>query len=559
MKRQFRDFTPLRESGSPKSTAARGGRIYKNVTIIKSGLGNRRDRNYYPPATLQEAAKSGQFEGLRAFADHPDALSEETRPERSIRDIVGVYTNTKFKESGGSGGGGAVVGDLRILKSASWLSDMIDELVDVGQSDKVGISINGRGQTEPQRIKLEESGEELDANVLQKFLDLKSADLVTEAGAGGGFQQLLESARGAKESTKMTRSEFKSLKEAAAKGDKDAIKKLAKAAEAAVVTESDDEEAEGGAKKKKVKTKEAKVGKKVKTAKKGAAVEEVEEADADAELDATAQDLVDAADADEAEGDDVTEAEGDESSDDDAEADDEAEGDETEEADADDAEGDETEEADADADDEEAGGKKKKAKTRESAFGATNGGSTKNLTGKNKQVSGGKPKNTKGVKTSGAGAFTKNSSGPSSKGNKFGYNSAKKGGSVSGRTREAELEAQLAKSERRNERLAEALKVRQTADKAKKMLRESKVPENLRPNLLRRMVGRSEEQMREEIDFTERLLESAGASRSDEFDDIEGAGSSIRESFGHGSRSGEDDIDSLIEGLPLREAADDEE
>lgn len=239
------EFTPFSVSGGrsllerAKEASNGRGKTYKGVTIIRAGIGNKKDRNYYPPDVLKESAESGVFEGLRAYIDHPDSVSEEILPERSIRDVGGLYRNTKFKESKN---GGRVVGDLHILGNHKWLADMIDELIEIGASDKIGISINGRGQTKPARVKLAESGEEIDVNWLERFLDLRSADLVTEAGAGGGFQQLLESARGTKESNsmgKLTKKELAELQEAAGKGDKEALAKLAEAAAASLEEASD--------------------------------------------------------------------------------------------------------------------------------------------------------------------------------------------------------------------------------------------------------------------------------------------------------------------------------
>ena len=103
-------FTSLQESGAARSTAgAQGRRVYRGVTIIKSGLGNRRDRNYYPAETLEKAVTEGKFTNLKAYADHQDTISEEVQPERTIRDMVGVYRGERWhKESGG----GRVIADL---------------------------------------------------------------------------------------------------------------------------------------------------------------------------------------------------------------------------------------------------------------------------------------------------------------------------------------------------------------------------------------------------------------------------------------------------------------
>ena len=146
-------YTSLREAHAQPSEKTDRGSVYKNVTLIKSGLGNRRDKNYYPAHVLESAVNDGLFEGLRAFADHPDSVSEEVQPERTVRDLVGIYENANYNPDSQS-----VQADLRVLRSHKWLSETIDELLESGHGDKIGLSINGRGQTEPKRMKLEESG-----------------------------------------------------------------------------------------------------------------------------------------------------------------------------------------------------------------------------------------------------------------------------------------------------------------------------------------------------------------------------------------------------------------
>jgi hypothetical protein len=435
---------------------------------------------------------------LRAFADHPDAISEETHPERSVRDIVGIYTNARFREDGGAP---RVVGDLRVLRSAKWLADMVDELVEMGQAGKVGISINGRGQTVPRTIKAAEAdGSDMEVHDVQKFVDLRSADIVTEAGAGGGFQQLLECARCAQEKRPMTISEMQAIHEAAGKGDQEAIKKLLTmvgegltecvADEAA---EAEDETKEGkmppaflaklkGKKKKPV----AEAGKKKADAEDED--EETAEAEAEADMDKTSAELVA-----EAEDDDPDDESDDQEADVD-DADDEDEGDETVEA------------------------KKKGGKGR--VFGKSEQKAT-------------------------TGSFVKKAK------------SAHEAKDVTPGTlnealqRIAALEGRLRKTDDRNNRLAEALKVRQSTDRARKLLKESRIPSDLQPDLLRRMVGKSEEDMKSEVRFTQRLLEARDRNLDDEFDEIEGNPSRIREGRGG---DGRDEMDTVLEetGLPLR-------
>ena len=140
----------------------------------------------------------------------------------------------------------------------------------MGQADKIGLSINGRGRTVEKRIQLEEAADPLDVNYVEDFLVLRSGDVVTEAGAGGGFQQLLESARGRGKATektamKLNAAQHKAIKEAFAKNDLSALGKLLKeckcSIEQAAVIAKESDTAEGG-KKKLAKTAEADAKKK---------------------------------------------------------------------------------------------------------------------------------------------------------------------------------------------------------------------------------------------------------------------------------------------------------
>lgn len=198
MSKKFRAFTTFTESaagGELKSTPdVKGHRTFRGVTIIKAGLGNKRDKHFYPADTLKEAVAAGLFDGLRAYLDHPTSVDQQIQPERTLRDLAGIYDKPRFVENAS---GERVVADLHIMPSHKWLAESIESLMSLGYGDKIGISINGRGTTTPDRMQLEEGGEPVEIFRVKKFTALPSADLVTEAGAGGGFQQLMESATGA--------------------------------------------------------------------------------------------------------------------------------------------------------------------------------------------------------------------------------------------------------------------------------------------------------------------------------------------------------------------------
>ena len=496
-------FTALRESGGGhlRSTpAGNGRRLYKDVTIIKAGLGNQRDRNYYPPAMLE--ANVSKFDGLRAYADHPSSLDEEVQPERTVRDMVGVYRRPRFVREGKEGG--RVVADLNLFRSAKWLSDTVDDLIDLGQADKIGLSINGRGKTTERQLQLEEAADPINVNWVEDFLVLRSADVVTEAGAGGGFPQLLESARGSStEETAMKRlneSQQRAIKAAIDANDMEKVTALL---------------AECG-----VEMPAAAAKGKAKAAKKPAATE-AQEADDDPEDDP--EDDTDV-DGDDTEGDDTEESE-----DPDAALDAEAE---RIKAEAGDPDEDETQEADADETEED------EAQESEVPKGA------------GKLLSGGGAKHKLKGATETAGksgnAVAKKAVGPRSpqKGRRYAESDAP----VSRREFE-QLQRQNIELAEKNATLSAQIRVRSTTDRARNLLRESKIPEALRPDLLPLLVGKREEEQRRIIRYHQRVIETAVAEAGSEVTD---SGTRFRESH-HGAGGAEDYGSDVLDGLPLKE------
>lgn len=153
------------------------------VLIIKEGMGNKVDRHFYSRELLQKIAPA--FDGVKAYADHPSKTEESDRPERSVKDIVGYYHSPKFVEVNGRG---AIEAILKINDGAScaWAWDLVKEAVAYSQKfnnkDLVGISINAYGTSHSA-----EMGDEL-VNMVDELTEVQSADIVTQAGAGGGFR-----------------------------------------------------------------------------------------------------------------------------------------------------------------------------------------------------------------------------------------------------------------------------------------------------------------------------------------------------------------------------------
>lgn len=172
--------------------AVRTGDVHEIVTLREAELDNERhvarvrliragwskNDRYYPDHALQAA--SGLWEGVKAYADHPGRSEQKDRPERSVRDIVGVYENITHLD-------GATRADFRVIGAArEWLWPLVEESVRTGR-DLIGLSINALGQT----VKGEAEGRK--GIVVEAITHANSVDVVTEPAAGGGFETLMMS------------------------------------------------------------------------------------------------------------------------------------------------------------------------------------------------------------------------------------------------------------------------------------------------------------------------------------------------------------------------------
>lgn len=187
------------------------------VILIEEGLGQFGTAYYYNKDLLKKSFYL--FEGKKIYADHPTTIEEQTRPERSVRDILGFFENCEYVEENGRGKIKAV---LNILPDEHyrWARALLRESLELQKKnpDKslVGLSIaaNGNatktsidtiiGQTENnEEIKnkllvAKQKGIEF-VNYVTDFVEVISCDLVTEAGAGGKVISIKESKKGEKE------------------------------------------------------------------------------------------------------------------------------------------------------------------------------------------------------------------------------------------------------------------------------------------------------------------------------------------------------------------------
>lgn len=179
--------------------------------LIQEGLGNLKDGFYYTKEALQSAVPI--FEGKKIYADHPSSQEEQTRPERSVRDVLGHFENVKLEET--EDGRAILTGEVKVLEGMqyAWARELMSNALAYSKKypdkDFIGLSINASGEAE--EIKMDEflkenevpesamvkinqaKSEGLDTiRLVSKINDAVSCDLVTEAGAGGKVLQMIE-------------------------------------------------------------------------------------------------------------------------------------------------------------------------------------------------------------------------------------------------------------------------------------------------------------------------------------------------------------------------------
>ncbi len=201
----------FRESNGSGGTAANKFR----VVLIQEGMGNSNDAYYYTREALESAISV--FNGLKIMADHPSLDEEETRPERSTRDILGHYENLSVDQD--EAGQAALYADVDILPSADteWARARMVRAIENSEKfpdrDFVGLSINASGPSQEtpiadviemapdgakqKLIDAQESGIET-VKVVSKINRAVSCDLVTEAGAGGKILNIIGGSDGQK-------------------------------------------------------------------------------------------------------------------------------------------------------------------------------------------------------------------------------------------------------------------------------------------------------------------------------------------------------------------------
>lgn len=141
---------------------------------VKIIAGDTQGSSAYYPADVLESQSDIVKPRTKIYLDHPTLDESENRPERSAKDIIGFFKT------------GSVMEGKDLYAEAEFFSDWREWVKERAEAGVIGMSIRGTGKVEES-----ESG----VPTLKKFDAIQSVDLVTEAGAKGGFEEILEAKR----------------------------------------------------------------------------------------------------------------------------------------------------------------------------------------------------------------------------------------------------------------------------------------------------------------------------------------------------------------------------
>jgi hypothetical protein len=120
---------------------------------------------------------------LDCFIDHPTETELKERPERSIREKIGWWSDIEVTRQ-------CVNATLNVKPSADWVNEDLAAALEAGKTDFYGASVNCL--TLQRVIKHTDGKPAID---VQKIIEWESVDLVTKAAAGGKLKHALASNR----------------------------------------------------------------------------------------------------------------------------------------------------------------------------------------------------------------------------------------------------------------------------------------------------------------------------------------------------------------------------
>lgn len=145
------------------------GKTWK-IKIIE---GDRQGSSAYYPKEALESGKHLFSKGVRIFRNHPSESAKWEQPERKIEDIIGWLAED------------ATYDGKDLYANAEFIESEQGRIKELAEAGVIGMSIRAMGEMTEGKNGME----------LKKFTAVHSVDVVTQAGAGGKFVDVLESAR----------------------------------------------------------------------------------------------------------------------------------------------------------------------------------------------------------------------------------------------------------------------------------------------------------------------------------------------------------------------------
>lgn len=170
------DKTNIREASTRAFRESTGTGAKREIVIIEAGWGS---SGYYSEKVLERDIPRIFPVGTHMYLNHPTFQEDQERPERDLRDLVGVLVEAPRMA------GIASVAVMEIFEH--WLPVFNSEKF----LEAIGLSIRAFGVTEEGPA----AGKE--GSIIQTLTEGLSIDFVTMAGAGGKIGQLTEAARAA--------------------------------------------------------------------------------------------------------------------------------------------------------------------------------------------------------------------------------------------------------------------------------------------------------------------------------------------------------------------------
>ncbi|HXI01813.1 MAG TPA: hypothetical protein VNI57_01425 [Candidatus Saccharimonadales bacterium] len=215
------------------------------IIIITEGLGNEADKHYYGPEFIE--AFRPMCEGLKCFLDHISQSEMQDRPERSVRDLCGFYTNARIIKVWNDEEARMVDGILsdlipssneagREVQALARQARIFHQLYPAAREVFCGTSIDAAGERQERTMQV--GSRNLKVRYVLRPTVANSADIVTYPARGGDFVGSLDRIMQAKkdnpkeaqamvsETAVREVAQFGSLLESARRsGDQSAVKK----------------------------------------------------------------------------------------------------------------------------------------------------------------------------------------------------------------------------------------------------------------------------------------------------------------------------------------------